>query len=79
MRISWTWFSPKLVRESNFEIDYNLWFTRQYRVFRDEDIAAKCVAQCEEVYLACTMNCTESYCIMECGRALTACTLGNLI
>ena len=45
-------------------------------IFRDEDIAAKCESQCELAYVECTSDCFDSSCLMECGRALTDCTLG---
>ena len=45
-------------------------------IFRDEDIAAKCESQCELAYVECTSACFDSSCLMECGRALTDCTLG---
>ena len=49
---------------------------RNLLVFRDEDIAAKCEGQCELAYVDCTMACSNTECLIECGRALTDCTLG---
>ena len=48
-------------------------------VFRDEDTGAKCVDQCELTYIDCTLACSDSNCLMECGRDLTECVNGENI
>ena len=47
-----------------------------YGVFRDEDVAAKCETQCELEYVDCTLSCSDTNCLIECGRALTDCVQG---
>ena len=49
---------------------YNLW------VFRDEDVGAKCETQCELEYVDCTLSCSDTNCLIDCGRALTDCVQG---
>ena len=44
-----------------------------YRFFRDEDIAANCEIQCELEYVDCTLSCSDTNCLIDCGRALTDC------
>ena len=47
--------------------------------FRDEDVAAKCETQCEIEYVECTLSCSNTNCLIECGRALTDCVQGSKI
>ena len=44
--------------------------------FRDEDIAAKCEGQCELEYIDCTQSCSDTNCLVECGRTLNDCING---
>ena len=86
-RIFWIWLSPlarEFLRRSFTRIiqygPYCMEFlVRNLLVFRDEDIAAKCEGQCELAYLDCTLSCSDTNCIMECGRALTDCTQGQRV
>ena len=48
----------------------------QLLVFSDEDIGAKCEEQCEFQYIDCTLSCSDTNCLIECGRALTDCVQG---
>ena len=76
VRISLIWFTQKPAREffcSSLNL-YNLVWAAGYSwVFRDEDTGAKCVDQCELAYIDCTLACSDSNCLMECGRTLTEC------
>ena len=48
-----------------------------YLGFRDEEIAAKCEGQCEDQYVDCTLSCSDTNCLIDCGRELTACVDGK--
>ena len=44
---------------------------------RDPDISVRCESQCETEYINCTSGCSESNCLMECGRAFSGCVDGK--
>ena len=44
---------------------------------RDQDTGDKCERQCEIEYLDCTSACSNSNCLLECGRALSSCNDGK--
>ena len=84
-QISWTQFYQKLVREYNYDVGslslcdsivmkYPVWFNRY---FSDQDIADKCEGLCDLGYVDCTVACSNTNCLLECGRALSDCLEGN--
>ena len=46
--------------------------------FRDEDLRDECQFGCENDYLTCTLNCSGTNCLLECGMKLNECILGIL-
>ena len=46
-------------------------------IFRDQDVADKCEELCELEYVDCTLACSDTNCLIECGRALTNCVEGK--
>ena len=39
----------------------------------DYDLSEVCVDKCDDDYLQCVSSCSASECLLECGRALSAC------
>ena len=48
-------------------------------ILRDEDLRDKCQFECENDYVNCTLNCSGTNCLLECGRELNECVSGILI
>ena len=44
--------------------------------FRDGDIGVRCEGQCEFQYIDCTQSCSDTNCLVECGRTLNDCING---
>ena len=65
------WVFPSVIYPKNPVLARNL------LVFRDEDIAAKCEGQCELAYIDCTVACSNTNCLTECGRVFTDCVNGG--
>ena len=42
-------------------------------IFRDQDIGARCERQCETDYIDCTLACSDTNCLLDCGRTLNDC------
>ena len=49
---------------------------RDNKHLRDQETAAKCEGKCELEYVNCTLSCSDTNCLIECGRALTNCVQG---
>ena len=62
---------------TNGYIGYCLGYTNV--IFRDQDIGDRCERQCETDYMDCTLACSDTNCLLDCGRALTDCVNGILI
>ena len=39
----------------------------------DTDLAAKCIVECEAAYVECVGNCTDTDCLLDCGREIAFC------
>ena len=39
----------------------------------DTDLAAKCIGECEAAYVECVGNCTDTDCLLDCGRDIAFC------
>ena len=48
-------------------------------ILRDEDLRDKCQFKCENDYVYCTLNCSGTNCLLDCGRELNECVSGTLI
>ena len=58
---------------------YNRVWAHNWWVFRDENTAAKCEGQCELAYVDCTLSCSDTNCLIECGRLFNDCVNGETI
>ena len=47
-----------------------------YHFLGDEELGNKCEGQCEREYSDCTYSCSDTNCLLECGRTLTDCVQG---
>ena len=47
-------------------------------ILRDDDLREKCQFECENDYVNCTLNCSGTNCLLECGRELNECVSGTL-
>ena len=90
-RIFWIWSCQKPVREYNrqsflrylplsgkyaYYLSFVLWPIIYGVFFRDEDIGVRCEGQCELEYVDCTQSCSDTNCLIDCGRTLTDCING---
>ena len=58
---NWPWADFEIVKvNSNFSNS-------------DYDLSEVCVDKCDDDYLQCVSSCSASECLLECGRALSAC------
>ena len=49
-------------------------FYRYKSGFSDYDLSLKCTAKCDDEYLQCVSTCSSSECLLDCSRAMGACT-----
>ena len=47
-----------------------------WRSSRDEDLGNECEGQCEQEYVYCNISCSDTNCLIDCGRDFNACVLG---
>ena len=75
-RISWIWSYQKPVREYITVNHFFSFIEFCIMFFRDEDIGKRCEGQCELEYVDCTLSCSDTNCLIDCGRTLTDCING---
>ena len=59
-----------------YPVDMHIIGALYYGFFRDEDIGIRCEGQCEFQYIDCTQSCSDTNCLVECGRTLNDCING---